>query len=247
MRIRTIDVVVLGCALLAGAAQAEKGPETGVRERQFVEMSGFEGQEAALGTAVAETIMELSPTNSPRHDFSDDLRAKRLGHAVSTAIRTINVDTPYMHEMNDALVKMILNHIQFAKDRGLVDEIVAEEMRTQFPMLSRVRKLIEKTGDKTLAVKAITDRTACFYQLVEDARREPGKITYKSPFGVVLAQSRKIGQHNLTEKEIHEIWTIPRVKGWAEIMGVEILVSEWSDDGIITISLPEDERVAYLQ
>jgi hypothetical protein len=108
-------------------------------------------------------------------------------------------------------------------------------------MLNRVRKLIEKTGNKELAIQAITDRTACFYQLVDDAERGPGSITYQSPYGNVLAATRRLGQHNLTEQEIHEVFTIPRTKKRADILGVDLEVSEWNDDGSITIRLAEVE------
>ena len=86
----------------------------------------------------------------------------------------------------------------------------------------------------------LTERTACFYQLVDRAVREPGSITYQSPFGLVLAQSVPLGQHDLTEQEIHEIWTVPRIKGQAELLGVEVQVSAWRDDGMITISVPNE-------
>ena len=86
---------------------------------------------------------------------------------------------------------------------------------------------------------AITDRTSCFYQLVDRAEREPGSITYRSPFGNVLAQTGPLGQHDLTEQEIHEIWTVPRIMGQAKLMGVDVQVSDWNEDGMITISVPQ--------
>jgi len=52
-----------------------------------------------------------------------------------------------------------------------------------------------------------------------------------------------MGMHDLTEKEIHEIWTVPRIKGAVDLMGVDLQVSDWREDGMITISLPET-RVA---
>jgi hypothetical protein len=36
---------------------------------------------------------------------------------------------------------------------------------------------------------------------------------------------------------------VPRIKGPGQLMGVDLQVSEWRDDGMITISLPET-RVA---
>jgi hypothetical protein len=234
---RLVLATLTGFCLVA-AAQAGEG------QRNFAQYSGFEGSEQKLGEAIAETIMGISPSgftpaSNTGHDFSDPQRQRRLGFAVSTAIKTINSDEPYMHEMNDALVKMTLTYIQFAKDHDLLDDLIQMEVRTQSPMLTRVGKLIRETGNQELALLAITDRTSCFYQLVEDAQREPGTITFRSPYGNVLAQSTRIGQHDLTEKEIHEIWTVPRIKGQAELLGVDVQVSEWQDDGMVTISVPQ--------
>jgi hypothetical protein len=228
-------------ALLAGAAQAggHEGKDEG--HRKIGQYSGFEGNAEALGTAVAAAIMAASPTKGPEHDFSG--REKDLGLATEAAIKIMNAQSGYQHEMNDALIKMTLNFIQFAKDNDLVDEMIAEEVATQTPMLKRVRGMIEKTGNTELALIAITEQTACFYQLVFDTQREPGKVTYKSPYTTVLASTTRLGMHDLTEQEIHEIWTIPRIKGWGETLGVDLQVSEWRDDGMITISLPET-RVA---
>ena len=233
------QMTILAVLCIANAAQAGEPAQ-----RDFVNFSGFEGNEQMLGAAVAKTIMDVTPVgfesaSNTGHDFSDPARQERLGFAVSTAIRTINADQPYTHEMNDALVKMTLTYIQFAKDHDLLDDLIASELRTVSPMLKRVGKLIQKTGDQELALLAMTDRTTCFYQLVDDAEREPGSITYKSPFGNVLAQTIRLGQHDLTEQEIHEIWTIPRIRGQAELMGVDVQVSEWREDGSITISVPQ--------
>ena len=235
------SIALLITVVLIGVTNAAQAGEPTVKD--FVIWSGFEGEEQMLGAAVAETIMEVTPVgftpaSNSGHDFSDPVRQERLGYAVSTAIRTINATRPYPHEMNDALVKMTLTYIQFAKDHDLLDELIENEVRTQAPMLARVGKLIQKTGNQELALQAITDRTGCFYQLVDRAERTPGSITYQSPFGLVLSQSVPLGQHDLTEQEIHEIWTVPRILGQAEVMGVDIQVSEWREDGTVTISVP---------
>jgi len=240
---RLRSIVLLTAIVLLGSAAAHAGAHEGKGEgtRKMGQYSGFEGSEAQLGAAVAAAIAEASPTQGPEHDFSG--REETLGLAVAAAIKIMNANAGYQHEMNDALVKMTLNFIQFAKDQDLVDEMIAEEIATGIPMMTRVRKLIEKTGNQELALIAVTEQTACFYQLVLDTQREPGKITYKSPFGTVLASTTRLGMHDLTEQEIHEIWTIPRIKGAGELMGVDLQVSEWRADGMITISLPES-RVA---
>jgi hypothetical protein len=48
-----------------------------------------------------------------------------------------------------------------------------------------------------------------------------------------------LGLHDLTLQEIHQIWTVPRIQGQAEIMGVEVQVSAWREDGSVTISVPQ--------
>lgn len=208
---------------------------------EFGEWSGFEGQEQQLGAAVAKTIRELAPEGSPQHDFTG--REAELGKGVATVIRTLNVRKPYQHETNDALVKLTLNYVQFAKDHGLMKEMVEEDVRSQMPMLMRTGKFIQQTGMKELALVAMTDRTACFYQLAIEVKREPGKVSFKSPYGNVLAATRQLGMHNLTEKELHEIWTKPRFEQQAAVMGVNVEVSDWRDDGWVTLSIAP-EKVA---
>ena len=227
-------ILMITCGAAAFAA-ADK-------HRRMGQYSGFEGNEEELGAKVAQAILEASPTKGSEHDFTG--REKDLGLAVGTAIKILNANSGYQHEMNDALVKMTLNYIQFAKDNDLVDEMIAEEIATSIPMMTRVRKLIEKTGHTELALIAVTEQTACFYQLVQETQREPGKITYRSPFGTVLANTTRLGMHDLTEQEIHKIWTVPRIKGAGELLGVDLQVSEWRDDGMITISLPDTKLAA---
>jgi hypothetical protein len=231
MNLRSIVLLTaLGMLSFGSAALAASG------QRQIGQYSGFESDEQVLGAAVAEAILEVSPTKSENHNFKG--REETLGLAVSTIIKTMNVESSYTHEMNDALVKMTLNYIQFAKDHGLVDDMIDEETRVQFPMLNRIRKLIEKTGNRELALIAVTEQTTCFYQLVDNTTREPGTLTYVSPFGNVLDVTRKLGQHDLTEEEIHNIWTVPRLRRSAESLGIDLQISEWNEAGIITISLP---------
>jgi hypothetical protein len=241
IRLATTTAFVAMALLGASAALAGAHSGDGAGHKKMGQYSGFEGNEAELGTAVATAIIDASPTKGPEHDFAG--REKDLGLAVASAIKIMNSNSAYQHEMNDALIKMTLNFIQFAKDRDLVDELIAEEVATQLPMMKRVGKMIEKTGNKELALIAVTEQTACFYQLVLDTQREPGKITYKSPYSTVLASTTRLGMHDLTEKEIHDIWTVPRIKGSGALMGVDLQVSEWREDGMITISLPET-RVA---
>jgi len=197
--------------------------------------SGFEDREEVLGKAVAEAIRTVGSPGMKDHDFSG--RERELGHGVATVIRTLNTDSPYQHETNDALVKMTLNYIQFARDSGLLAQMLEHELATEKPMLEANRRRIAASGDIDIALMAVTERTACFYQLAQQVKRGPHQISWKSPYGTVLSMTRQLGQHTLTEKEIHEIFTVPRLKLQAEKLGVHFEVSPWQADGWITLTV----------
>ena len=202
--------------------------------RQLGASSGFEGQEERLGTVVNEAIRTARGTDTQDKDFTG--REESLGLAVSTVIKTLNHAEVYPHEMNDALVKMTLCHVQFAKKHGLLEECVQDDIAVTSPMMKRVGQLIEKTGNSELALISVFDHTACFFHLVENAERKPGLVRYKSPFATVL-DNQVPGQFNLTEQEIHEVWTKPRYHGYADIMGVKFEVSDLDKNGMITVTL----------
>jgi len=166
-------------------------------------------------------------------------RERELGLIMNMVYKTLEDNESYQHEINDALVKQHLSHMQFAKDHKLVEEGVADEIKTESPMLKRVAKMIERTGDKELALKAVFDQTTCHWQLVLDTEIAPGMRRYRSPWTNVLTQTTRMGQHDITEKWIHENWTIPRMQGYSKILGVELDVSPWQDDGMITIKIKD--------
>lgn len=166
-------------------------------------------------------------------------KERELGLIMNMVYKTLEDNDSYQHEINDALVKLHLTSMQFAKDKGLVAEAVQHEIDTETPMLKRIAKMIEKTGDKELALKAVFDQTTCHWQLVLDTEMGPGYRRYRSPFGHVLAQTTRLGQHDITEKWIHENWTIPRMAGYSKLLGVELQVSPWQDDGMITVSIKD--------
>jgi hypothetical protein len=164
-------------------------------------------------------------------------REEMLGRAVAMAIRTLKDSMPYQHEMNDALVKMHLNSVQFAKNKGMLKEYVQHDVKTMMPMLSRMKGIIERTGDRETALVGMFERTPCLYQLCLDLEVTPGKRTFTFPFSNVLDVSRKIGQFDLTNEEVHEVWLKPRLYGYAEAMGVRIHVSDIGPDHKVTVSL----------
>jgi hypothetical protein len=164
-------------------------------------------------------------------------REELLGKNIALVLKTIGNAAPYQHEMNDALVKALLTMLQFAKNLGKLDELVAHDAATMRPLLERVKGIIEKTGNRELALVALCERTACHYQLVLETKEEPGRRTFKAPYRVVLEASRRLGQFDLTEEEVHNQWTIPRYTTHAAMMGVNVKVSPWSPNGIITLEL----------
>jgi hypothetical protein len=165
-------------------------------------------------------------------------KERDLGLIMNMVMKTLNDNGGYQHETNDALVKSLLSHVQFSKDHKLVQEAVEAEIKTQAPMLIRARKMMEAAGgDKDMALKAVFDQTTCHWQLVLDTQSEPGLRRYKSPYGNVLKASERLGQFDIDEKWIHENWTIPRMQGYAKLLGVEFDVSPWQNDGMITVKV----------
>jgi hypothetical protein len=223
---------IVGHAAWAADAAA---PADGARgERRLGQYSGYEGREEALGRALAPAMKAAAPAaGDPRYDFTG--RERALGLAMTQVVRTLNHNQSYQHEINDALVKLTLDHIMFAKRNRLLDAMVTEDVNSQRQQLERVRRAIERTGNRDLALVAIFEQTACFFQLVDATERAPGRVSYVSPYRTVLEQTVRMGIHQLTEREIHEVWTIPRMQAYAKILGVPLDVSPWQADGRITI------------
>ena len=138
-----------------------------------------------------------------------------------------------------SLVKAHLLAIQFAKNKGTLTDYIAHDMKTMEPINLRMKQLIEKTGQKEIAMVALFDRTACHYALALTSTGDGRSRTWKDPFGWVLTQCRKIGQFDLTAREIHETWTIPRLTGYGAQMGVQLKISHWREDGMITCEIAD--------
>lgn len=164
-------------------------------------------------------------------------REKLLGDAVAMAIRTLKDSTPYQHDMNDALVKMHLNSVQFAKNAGVLADYVTHDIQTMQPMLHRLKGMIDKTGEREIALAGIFDRTTCLYQLCLDLKSEPGKRSFTFPFSKVLAISSGIGQFDLTDDEVHRQWLKPRIEGYAAVLGVKLDISDIGPDNRVVVSL----------
>jgi hypothetical protein len=230
--------VIALCAVVNFAHAGAHATGAAEGAKPIGQYSGFEGNEAMLGKAIVAAILESAENNNVDLGIDISGNEREFGLAASKMIKTLKEDG-YVHEMNDALVKMTLEFMQHAKNEGKLPEVAREYAMTQFPMLRRVAKLIEETGDKELALIAITDQTTCFFQLTNEVERAPGMITFRAPYGNVLEQTRRMGMHDLTEQEIHEQWSAQHVVVWSDILGVKIEISDWQDDGMVTLSIPE--------
>jgi hypothetical protein len=202
----------------------------------MAQATAMESRQLADSPAIdAGTMNKRLAEFAHRTGFED--RSEELGKSVAVVIKTLSNNEPYPHEINDAVVKMHLTAVQFAKNRGLLKEFVEHDRQTMAPVNKRMKTIIEKSGMKEIALIALTERTGCHYQLVLETKIEPGKRSWVSPFRRVLEVSRKIGQFDLTEREIHEQWVKPRFLGYAQDMGVNLRVSDWNDDGVVSIEL----------
>lgn len=164
-------------------------------------------------------------------------REEELGKSINVVLRTLSNHAGYAHEVNDALVKAHLMAMQFAKDHDMMEQYVTHDVKTMAPINERMNTIIQKTGQKEIALVGLFDRTACHFQLALENESESNVRRWKEPFGHVLKQCKKIGQFDLTVEEIHEHWTKPRLHGYAETMGVELEISDIGEDGWITCKL----------
>lgn len=191
---------------------------------------------ASSGTAATATPSgSTSGALGPRRLFEG--REEALGKAIGLAIRTLKDAMPYQHEMNDALVKMHLNSVQFAKNAGLSAKYVEHDIRCMAPTLKRIRSAIEATGNPELALSGIFDGSSAFYQLCLDLEEGPGLRRFTFPFSTVLAISRKIGQFDMTDAEVHDLWLRPRLLGYARELGVRFEVSDIDASNKVTVRL----------
>jgi len=182
---------------------------------------------------MSEAITTETTSLPARRPFEG--REEELGKAIGLAIRTLKDAMPYQHEMNDALVKMHLNSVQFAKNAGLIDQYVEHDVRSMAPTLRRIRARMEATGDPECALSGVFDGNSAFYQLCLDLEESPGLRRFTFPFSTVLAVSRRIGQFDMADAEVHDIWLRPRLMGYARELGVRFEVSDIDASNIVTV------------
>lgn len=196
--------------------------------------TGLEGKEAELGQGIVALVQELDG-NLDLSKSSDEA----LGHYLLIAVKTMNHNASYQHEFNDALIKLHLTAVSFAKETDMYEELVENDVRTTEYMMKRIGSAIEMTGREDFALMAIFEQTTCFFQLVDDLQWNGStSVTYTTPFSRVMEASQKVGIFaNLTEEEVHNNYTIPRYMAYAEIMGVKLDVSPLGANGEITVTL----------
>jgi hypothetical protein len=169
-----------------------------------------------------------------QHGSGFEGREELLGQAMSMVIKTLSQTQPYQHQVNGALVLAHLGAIQFAKNKGLLEDYVEHDRKMMEPVNFRIKQLIEETGNKELALESVFDITECFYQLVLDTQVEPGKRTWVSPFKTSIEACTRMGMMDMTEADVHNLWMRPRLEAYARDMGVEFRVSDLGADGTIT-------------
>jgi len=54
---------------------------------------------------------------------------------------------------------------------------------------------------------------------------------------LILEHTIRLGQHDLTEKEVHDIWIKKRYQAFAEVIGVDLSISDLGEDGNVTIKV----------
>jgi len=157
---------------------------------------------------------------------------KEFAIGVRMVMRTLHEQLPYQHELNDAIIKLHLQSVQFAKERDLMGEWNAHDIKTMKPVNNRMGQLIAASGKKELAVLAVAGYSSCHYHMVlETTRSDDGlRRTWISPFKVCLAAGTRIGQFDMTEQWLWEEYVIPRFQGYAKDLGVEFEFATWNDE-----------------
>ncbi len=193
---------------------------------------------AEIGRAVADLVAERIGTTD---NLIED-RDAEFGRIIGNTIRTFQMKLPYYHQGNDALIKEQLKWVDFAFSTGKVDEMIEWDIESMREILSERVYWIEQTGDISLALDAITTPT-CFRDLVAaegfEFHDNRHRVSYLSPYKRILEKGWKRGiWTNLTEQKIHEEWTIPRFRGYADHLQVELVFSPWNEETrIIEISV----------
>ena len=255
MNARSILTVLVGLAsstLVIFAAQAGSAEDEAriiaVMEQMDAASARLASMESAMLSRQEEIGQAVGLILASEAGLPDDLVAGReaeFGRAVTNLVRTFQIDASYEHRANDALVKRDLELLQFLSDKGLMAEAVAHDIKIKTPLLQRRGEFIRKTGNAAVALDSMTD-ASCFRDMVVAGgfTKTALQISYISPYTEVLAAGTKRGMFTITEQEIHEQFTIPTLQGYGAVLGVNVDVSPWNEDRLITISVSPDVTAA---
>ena len=53
----------------------------------------------------------------------------------------------------------------------------------------------------------------------------------------------RLGQHDLTEEEVHNIWIKKRFNAFAEVIGVELDISDIQENGLVSVRAVNTTRL----
>lgn len=223
------------------AAEADEARLIAVGKKMEAASMQLAALETTLLTSQTELGEEIGAILAKYAGASENLvvgREAEFGRAITNVVRTFQMTSPYEHRANDALVKRDLEWLQYLKDKGLLADAVQHDIKIKKPLFERRGEYIKKTGNVALALDSMTD-ASCFRDMVVAAgfTKTSTELSYVSPYKEVLAAGTKRGMFTITEQEIHEQFTIPTLKGYAEVLGVDVNISEWNADRVITISI----------
>ncbi len=189
----------------------------------------FNAKAEEIATAVAELVAEKT-------GITDDIiggREAEFGRLLSDIFRTYQMRLPYHHQANDSLIKEQLKTIDWGFQTGNMEAMIKHDIDSMYEILHERVYWIEQTGDYSLALDAVTTPT-CFRNLTIGLGftwNSPMQVSWVSPYKRILEKGwlRNIWT-SVTEKKIHEEWTVPRFKGYARHLEVDFDISPWSDD-----------------
>jgi hypothetical protein len=181
-----------------------------------------------IGREVGEFVCKkLGIDDNPVED-----RPVEFGRLLSDIFRTYQMRMPYWHQANDALIKEHLKTFEYALKNNILPEIVEHDVNSMQEILSERVYWIEKTGDISLALDAVTTPT-CFRNLtVGEGFQWHGdsKVTWLSPYKRVLEKGWKRNiWTDVTEEKIHQLWTKPRFEGYARHLRCHFDISDWDE------------------
>ncbi len=192
-------------------------------------------KEDEFGQALSDLVTEQMGTDA---SFIEGREAE-FGRAVGNILRTYQFPGSYEHQANDGLVKSEVSWIEFAYEYDMLDEALESDLESMRILFSRGKKKIEETGNLEIALNFLT-LSPCFRDLTvaEGFTRVPGQVSYVSPYGRSLSSGTLKDTRKITEQQIHELWTMPRINAYGELLGVEFQISEWDDEErLIVISV----------